>query len=200
MAKTDEQSLPSIVSALKALSSRAKALRAKVDTINGQINALSDAPVSLDDFATYLRKWVDRRAAQYGSGLNAAALVTESRHASDGNEPLNSKSWSELEGYAKAHGNVFSIFHRSAVIFNQRESLLIDAFCFFMPDVVFQKLFDQIKKDCGGRWGNDDATPIAQRIKSIKAFNAELATLQPEVKKVEAEIGSVSSAIADAAQ
>lgn len=199
MPKTTESSLPGVVSALKALATRLKNLRTKVSTINEQIDALRNAPVSLDDFLRYLRQWVDRRGEIYANGIKAQTLVNKSQGFGDGVENMNCKSWDDLEGYAALPANAASMFYKGGMIFNSRDSVPIDMVCFFMPDVVFEKLSGLVKKDCAARWGNEDAMPINDRIKAIKAFKAELARLKPEIAEVDAEISGVSGAINDAA-
>ena len=195
MSKNTEVSTKAIVSGLKNLSASAKALHAKKDELKGQIAALHDAPVSLEDFAVYLRKWISVRAANYSAGIQAVELVNPAREFGDGFQPMNTKSWRELEMLSNANARVFSLFKSSSVLFNQRDTPAIDAFCYFLPEIVEAKLMDQITKSCAARWGNHSVPPIAQRIEAIEEYQKQLEAMKPEIEQLDAEIANASSAL-----
>ena len=195
MSKTTEFSAQAVVSGLKNLSASAKALHARKDALEAQIAAHRDAPISLEDFAQFLRKWVSARAVRYGTAIKARTLISNEQQFGMQVDPLNLKPWSALEQYANADVKIFDIFSRGSVIFSDRDGAAIDAFCYFLPEIVEAKLMAEIKAACGARWGNEGALPIADRLEAINDLRQKLADLQPEIRRVEAEIASVSSAL-----
>lgn len=191
MTKSPDTSLSSITSTLKKLSARAKELRAKTSSHEEEIRALRDAPVSLEDFAQYLRKWIEQKGGSYANQLWFQDLTTDAI----GFRPPNKLSWIELEN--TAHTPKFWPFPQRSDLYLSRAPAL-EFLCFFMPEAVFEKLFSEVKKQGGRRWGNTDAMPIAQRVTTIEALTVEIEKMRPELNTAEFEISKISGLIADA--
>lgn len=191
MTKSPDTSLAAITSTLKRLSARAKELRAKTSSYEEEIRSLRDAPVSLDDFAQYLRKWIEQKGGSYANQLWFHDLTTEQM----GFRPPNKLAWSELE--STAHTPKFWPFPQRSDLFLSRAPAL-EFLCFFMPEVVFEKLFSEVKKQGGRRWGNTDLMPVAQRVTTIETLTAEIEKMRPELNAAESEISKISGLIADA--
>jgi len=192
MTKPTESPLKSVTSSLKALSANAKELRAKKAALNEQLRALRAAPVSLEDFAKYLRNWVAHHGDIYKKSLWLHAM----------NEPrmghqtaIMETPFEELERVSQLP--VFYPFPEMSVLNSNRGSM-IDALCFFMPETVFEKLFSAIQEACGKRWGNTEFLPLAQRVEAIDTLLAEINLIAPKLNAVEAEVAEISAVIFDA--
>lgn len=186
--------LPEVISTLKALAQKSRALHTRINAINGEVGALRQAPVSLEDFALYLKKWITNKGENYTRMLRINELKQGPIYPSDGTrKDMSRVSWEELEASSNSHH--FKLFPDMSVIFNIRDALPIEQLCFFMPEVVFEKLYAVMKDSIGTRWGNGDVMPVAQRVETIKALNLEQGALEVEVRSIDAEIASASAAI-----
>lgn len=194
MIKTTENQLSSVTTSLKSLSEKAKELRAKATSIKREISALNDAPVSLADFAKYLRNYLNARAEVYEESLWLHALH-ETKAGAD--RPLRDTAFSEFERVSSL--NVFRPLPSMSEAHMNRGNTF-DAFCFFMPEMVFEKLFSAIQNGAGRSWGHTEEMPVEKRIEAIKAFTSELEKLQPQVNAAESEMEEISALISDASK
>ena len=67
---------------------RANALRLRVAEISEKIRKVGEAPINLEDFGEYLRKWISARGAAYGAALNPAALLSADTGSRPDDQPL----------------------------------------------------------------------------------------------------------------
>lgn len=193
MTKPTQTPLASVTSSLQSLSARAKNLREKMAGLNGEIRALREAPVSLEDFSKYLKNWIKRVGENYEKDLWIHAMNQPIAGRQGG---MNKTSFQELETVSSSP--MFWPFPDQSVVYQGR-GMPIAGFCFFTPEAVFEKLFAAIQNTVGKQWGNADLTPIAQRISMIETLNAEIEVILPQLNAAESEIEKMSSLLADAA-
>lgn len=194
MTKSIDNPLSSVTTSLKALSAKAKDLRTKADAIKSEIRALNDAPVSLADFAKYLRSYVNTRAEVYENSLWLHGLH-ETKAGAD--RTLRDTPFSEFERVSSL--SAFRPLPSMSEAHMNRGSTF-DAFCFFMPETVFEKLYSAIQNGAGRNWGHTEEMPVEQRIEVIKSLTAELEKLQPQVNAAESEMEEISTLISDASR
>lgn len=194
MSTPNTKPLSSVTAELKSLSARAKELRAKAESIRTEISALNDAPVSLADFAKYLKNYINARANVYQDSLWLPSLYQPKPGST---LSLKDTPFAELERVSSL--SVFRPLPEMSEVHANRGSTF-DAFCFFMPETVFEKLYQAIENSVGKNWGNNDTMPVEKRLPAIKVLTAELEKVRPELKSAESEIEEISALIADAAK
>ena len=194
MSTPNTKPISSVTAELKSLSARAKELRAKTESVRAKISALNDAPVSLADFAKYLKNYINVRAKVYQDSLWLTSLYQPKPGSTIS---LKDTPFADLERVSTL--SVFRPLPEMSEVHANRGSTF-DAFCFFMPEKVFEKLYPAIQNSVGESWGNTDTMPIEKRIAAIKELTAELEKVRPQLKSAESEIEEISTLIADAAK
>lgn len=183
-------------SALKAVADELQSLRGKqaagqkrIQEIDGQVNALRAAPVGIEDFRMYLDSYVKARGEKYARSL----FIREWTRPNRGNEhdlhkPMQQKPWSNFED---EDGN--PIEHAIALpdhsaLWDGRDAF--GAWCFFVPDLVTEKLFGQVLAAVGDKWPAPGAPEVVERRKLIE-------TLQKEREELEDELEGTKQSIAE---
>ena len=67
-----------------------------------------------------------------------------------------------------------------------------DAMCFFMPDVVYEKLMERLREVAGRRWNNTEYPPVAERRQQRDSLQDELKTLQAQRADLMAQIEAIT--------
>lgn len=173
------------------MSTQAKDIREKMSALNLEIAALRDAPVSLEDFRKYLLLWIEHKGKAYADKCFLHSVLADT----DSFSALNKRPFSELE--STAGSRMFWPFPRSSEL-NLCNEPMLNALCFFMPELVFEKLLLAMQEHYGQRWGNADAMPIEQRVARLEVLNREVSKLRPDLNAIESEISKISGLIADA--
>lgn len=180
--------LAAVSEELQTLRDQQEAKRTRLGEIDAQVAALRAAPLSLEDFQGYLAKVVAERGREYGQGIGFREWVRPNRQTGhDSHVPAFEKPWSQFED---EDGNPVA----SAIIFPDRSILWksggFDALCFFAPEMVTEKLAEQLQSEVGSKWGASAAPSVAER-------RALIAQLEEEREAVEDELQSVAQSIAE---
>ncbi|GAB7217697.1 hypothetical protein [Dickeya oryzae] len=134
-------SLGEVKSTLSGLINRHSELKKKIGEINGQIEALQNMPLSLDDYCSFIPGFIQSFGAGVFSSLKRS-MANEYNH-SEG----NSESWGALE---KENGEITGISRLlglSGLPKTDDTNLeIIRYFCFFFPDIVSERIIETLKK------------------------------------------------------
>ena len=113
----------------------ANALRLRVAEISEKIRKVGEAPINLEDFGEYLRKWISARGAAYGAALNPAALLSADTFSRPDDLPLSRCSLARLDEMGMDAR--FRLFGSLSVTARYDDCNPFDMLCFFFPDMVF---------------------------------------------------------------
>ena len=167
-------------------------LRQRTAEIEGQITEIGAAPVNLEDFFPKLRAWIDAKGKAYARALMAGGLL---RHDS-------------LHGIGDTSFSRCSLAGLDAMVINDRTHLFgglsntsrpdvsstFEALCFFFPDLVLEKLCEEVRTACGSAWGNDQV-PAQERRMVIAGLLSERHEIKKRMETIQGEINEVESAI-----
>ena len=73
-------------------------------------------------------------------------------------------------------------------------SSTFEALCFFLPELVFEKLSDEVRTACGQAWGHDQV-PAQERRMVIAGLLSERHEIKKRMETIQGEINEVESAI-----
>ena len=171
----------------------ANALRLRVAEISEKIRKVGEAPINLEDFGEYLRKWISARGAAYGAALNPAALLSADTFSRPDDLPLSRCSLARLDEMGMDAR--FRLFGSLSVTARYDECNPFDMLCFFFPDMVFEKLRTEIKTACGAAWPDGAQAPIAERRKVVAELARERDGLTAKIKDIQSEIDDADAAL-----
>ena len=171
----------------------ANALRLRVAEISEKIRKVGEAPINLEDFGEYLRKWISARGAAYGAALNPAALLSADTFSRPDDLPLSRCSLARLDEMGMDAR--FRLFGSFSVTARYDDCNPFDMLCFFFPDMVFEKLRTEIKTACGAAWPDGAQAPIAERRKVVAELARERDGLTAKIKDIQAEIDDADAAL-----
>ncbi len=171
----------------------ANALRVRVAEISEKIRKVGEAPINLEDFGEYLRKWISARGAAYGAALNPAALLSADTFSRPDDLPLSRCSLARLDEMGMDAR--FRLFGSFSVTARYDDCNPFDMLCFFFPEMVFEKLCAEIKTACGAAWPNGAQLPLAERRKQMGELARERDGLTAKIKDIQAEIDDADAAL-----
>jgi hypothetical protein len=169
------------------------ALRVRVAEISEKIRKVGEAPINLEDFGEYLRKWISARGAAYGAALNPAALLSADTFSRPDDLPLSRCSLARLDEMGMDAR--FRLFGSLSVTARYDDCNPFDMLCFFFPEMVFEKLRTEIKTACGAAWPDGAQAPIAERRKVVAELARERDGLTAKIKGIQAEIDDADAAL-----
>ncbi len=178
-------------SALSTITGQLSKLKEELADINHQINVtgsliqeLRSMPLSLEDWGSYFKAGIQKRAESYFPGL-AAGLLRHYR----GDDPHNQRPWSTFE---RDDGSTPPIYLPDDIFSPMHYG---EAMCFFFPEVIYERLMARLKESVGHRWGNEDLPTVEERRKTIAELEAQRAALLEKHRALEGEIEEISTAL-----
>ena len=172
----------------------ANALRLRVAEISEKIRKVGEAPVNLEDFGEYLRKWISARGAVYCAALKPAALLSADTISRPDDLPLSRCSLARLDDMGIGDAR-FRLFGSLSVTARYDDCNPFDMLCFFFPERVFEKLCAEIKTACGAAWPNGAQLPLSERRKQMDDLAREREGLSAKIKDIQAEIDDADAAL-----
>lgn len=145
------------------------------------IAALRNAPLSLDDWGTYLRAYIASRGNQFPPKLLASRLLSVSISGSSG-LPENKRPWSEFD-YT---GDGSSINLSDSKLLWDGDA--IPVLCALFGDQIHGLIMADLKQRIGAQWGNEKVMPIALRRGLIKELQDQRAVLVERRVRIQTEI------------
>ncbi|EPW5944236.1 hypothetical protein ACWNDH_004454, partial [Yersinia enterocolitica] len=169
-----------------SLNEQKEKLSRRIGDINGEITALQDMPLSLNDYCSFIPEYIER-FGQEEYQLFKRALCNGS--GSEG----NAERWGNLES---ENGDISGLFRLVGLGGNVSPAdtgmAVMRKLCFFFPDVVATRLTETLKKDKSVTWGNDKLPSLADRRKTVAALVSERAGLESELEAVREEIAGIT--------
>ena len=191
MSNTKRRELDSAISqvgaALAELRSEVDGIEGRMREVQGQIEVLESAPVSLDDWGLFLRAYIVKQGARFTSPLLAHRLLSPASPGGD-MTPFNARPWGDFE----RGGDVLP--HDMVRMFSGGE-FSMPALCALFPDQLFEMVLANMKERIGGQWGNEDATPVAERRVLCAVLVRERDDLRGRRAELQAEIDRLSMAV-----
>lgn len=167
-------------------------LKARIVEIDGDIKTIKNAPMGIDDFCIYLRRWVDAKGRKFAESLRVEAIFGE-RVIDRDHPPIAKCGIGPLEAFIE-HDSL-NIFGEFSSLHNPNAGSRFGMLCFFMPDAVYEKLSQQIKTDYAGRWPGGIDTTVAQRKATIANLLSERGVVEAQASAIRAEIEEAETAL-----
>ena len=180
------EALNAVKNNLTSLNEQKEKLSRRIGDINGEITALQDMPLSLNDYCSFIPEYIER-FGQEEYQLFKRALCNGS--GSEG----NAERWGNLES---ENGDISGLFRLVGLGGNVSPAdtgmAVMRKLCFFFPDVVATRLTEALKKDKSVVWGNDKLPSLADRRKTVAALVSERAELESALDAISEEIAGIT--------
>ena len=184
VAKTLKAALSTINGTLGKLKEELADTNRQIGSIEGQITDLRTMPISLEDWGGYLKTAIEEKAAKHLPML-AHKLLAPYSHT--GERAENTLPWSFFEN---KENNI--LFDKG--LFPEQGSVL-NAMCFFFPDMIYERLMERLRACVGDRWGNESYPTVDERRKTIDTLSAQRTVLIERRGVLEAEIDEIQAAL-----
>ncbi|MCO7614098.1 hypothetical protein NJH83_28060 [Pseudomonas chlororaphis] len=173
--------LATIGGQLNSLKEQLAATNQQIASAHAKLQALYDAPLSLEDYGIYLKATIALRGSEE---LRTWARERVQTHPSYGSSYAE-LPWSRFE---EANGDLAE----NPMMLAMTLPNAFDAMCFFMPEVVYEKLMERLREVAGRRWGNTEHPPVAERRQQRDSLQNELRTLQAQRTDLQAQIEAIT--------
>lgn len=176
---------------LAALRSRQEAAKKRLVEIGGQVQALREATLSLDDFLSYLAMFIASRGRSYGSSIMLKEWLRPNRGSGfDHHVPVYQKPWSDFESEdGDIREYAISFPDHSALV---KASSGFDAWCFFATELVTKNLAEQLKAEARTKWPQSSAPTVEQRRALLEQLEQERESVEEEQQIVAQSISEIS--------
>lgn len=173
--------LATIGGQLNSLKEQLATTNQQIAAANAKLQALYDAPLSLEDYGIYLKATIAQR------GENELRNWAQERVQA---HPSYGKSYAELpwSRFEEANGDLAS----NPMMLAMTLPNTFDAMCFFMPEVVYEKLMERLREVAGRRWGNTQHLPVAERRQQRDSLKSELQTLLAQRDDLREQIEAIT--------
>lgn len=180
------EALNAVKNNLTSLNEQKEKLSRRIGDINGEITALQDMPLSLNDYCSFIPEYIERFGQEeYRSFKHALCNCS----GSEG----NAERWGNLES---ENGDISGLFRLVGLGGNISPAdtgmAVMRKLCFFFPDVVASRLTEALEKDKSVAWGNDKLPSLAERRKTVAALVSERTGLESELAAVSEEIAGIT--------
>lgn len=180
------EALNAVKNNLTSLNEQKEKLSRRIGDINGEITALQDMPLSLNDYCSFIPEYIERFGQEeYRSFKHALCNGS----GSEG----NAERWGNLES---ENGDISGLFRLVGLGGNISPAdtgmAVMRKLCFFFPDVVASRLTEALEKDKSVAWGNDKLPSLAERRKTVAALVSERTGLESELVAVSEEIAGIT--------
>ncbi|MFR4487995.1 MAG: hypothetical protein ACLT78_16505, partial [Escherichia coli] len=166
------EALNAVKNNLASLNEQKEKLSRRIGEINGEITALQDMPLSLNDYCSFIPEYIERFGQEEYQSFKRALC---NGSGSEG----NAERWGNLES---ENGDISGLFRLVGLGGNVSPAdtgmAVMRKLCFFFPDVVATRLTGALKKDKSVAWGNDKLPSLADRRKTVAALVSERAELE----------------------
>lgn len=187
MTQPNSHAIDGLKSAFEAIESTRKKLIDDIETQAGKIHEtrtkkqkLLSAPISLNDYSTYLKASI----SQYAATFESEWLASRKRNG-------------------VSHNRVaFSAFEdRSVPLLNGffGEGFAMSELCFFFPDMVHDRLMSSLRRHQGNpnassAWSGDDKPDNAARREMLKDLEAEIKQLEQQQAEFQSQLNQINQA------
>ncbi|BDI81162.1 hypothetical protein [Enterobacter hormaechei] len=180
------EALNAVKNNLTSLNEQKEKLSRRIGDINGEITALQDMPLSLNDYCSFIPEYIERFGQEeYRSFKHALCNGS----GSEG----NAERWGNLES---ENGDISGLLRLVGLGGNISPAdtgmAVMRKLCFFFPDVVASRLTEALEKDKSVAWGNDKLPSLAERRKTVAALVSERTGLESELAAVSEEIAGIT--------
>lgn len=180
------EALNAVKNNLASLNEQKEKLSRRIGDINGEITALQDMPLSLNDYCSFIPEYIERFGQEEYQSFKRALC---NGSGSEG----NAERWGNLEN---ENGDISGLFRLVGLGGNVPPAdagmAVMRKLCFFFPDVVATRLTEALKKDKSVAWGNDKLPSLAERRKTVAALVSERAGLESELAAISEEIAGIT--------
>ncbi|HEA3398433.1 TPA: hypothetical protein RVT44_004525 [Escherichia coli] len=180
------EALNAVKNNLASLNEQKEKLSRRIGDINGEITALQDMPLSLNDYCSFIPEYIER----FGQGEYQSFKYVLCNCS--GNEG-NAEQWGRLEN---DYGDISGLPRLVGLGGNLSPAdtgmAVMRKLCFFFPEVVATRLTEALKKDKSVAWGNDKLPSLADRRKTVAALVSERAELESALDAVSQEIAGIT--------
>ena len=180
------EALNAVKNNLASLNEQKEKLSRRIGEINGEITALQDMPLSLNDYCSFIPEYIER------FGQEEYQSFKRNLCNGSGSEG-NAERWGNLES---ENGDISGLFRLVGLGGNISPAdtgmAVMRKLCFFFPDVVATRLTETLKKDKSVAWGNDKLPSLAERRKTVAALVSERTELESALDTVSEEIAGIT--------
>ena len=180
------EALNAVKNNLASLNEQKEKLSRRIGDINGEITALQDMPLSLNDYCSFIPEYIERFGQEEYQSFKRALCNSS---VSEG----NAERWGNLES---ENGDISGLFRLAGLGGNVSPAdtgmAVMRKLCFFFPDVVATRLTETLKKDKSVAWGNDKLPSLAERRKTVAALVSERTELESALDAVSEEIAGIT--------
>lgn len=167
-------------------------LKTRIVEIKDQIKAIENEPMGIDDFSIYLRRWVEAKGRKFSESLRVEAIFQE-RAIDRDHPPIAKCGFGPLEAYIEH--DFMKIFGELSSLHNPNAGDRFGMLCFFMPDVISEKLIAEVKTRYADKWPGGIDTTVAQRKATISNLVSERETTKAQADAIQAEIEEAETAL-----
>lgn len=157
-------------------------LDSKISTAMSRVNGALYGPISLADYAAYLRRAIDQRGESFASRWSLRETPATHGQA----RPHNQIEWKKIDS-----GAVDVLAGAVGAAVSGAE------LCFYFPEVIHARLLEALHARYGDDWGNSDNPSAEARRQLANEAGSDLKALQAQLADVEAKIRSLNRAISD---
>ena len=180
------EALNAVKNNLTSLNEQKEKLSRRIGDINGEITALQDMPLSLNDYCSFIPEYIERFGQEEYQSFKRALC---NGSGSEG----NAERWGNLES---ENGDISGLFRLVGLGGNVSPAdtgmAVMRKLCFFFPDVVASRLTEALEKDTSVAWGNDKLPSLAERRKTVAALVSERTELESALDTVSEEIAGIT--------
>lgn len=191
-----QDAIASIATRINELRQAESSIEAELNVVLDERKALLIAPISLEDYMSFVDQWVDQRAQAYEKKLLFGDLLKKPKGQDDmkWKGPPSDWGWArfESEDGSKSYNFEYALGDYSYLITGADGT---GALCFFFPDVVKARLRQSMSKQLEAKWGNKDAMPLAQRRARMEELDDLIDGIQVRLAAAKSERSRITSAI-----
>ena len=188
MLKTAQAAVAAVSGELGTLRDKKNSLGQRLVAIDAEIKRLRKLPILKEDLRIYLKHFVTQVGKEYAS---RAGIDQWLRRRTD-DHPLDERPW---EGFEDADGNVGSMEYHFMPAGGALHTANVRALCFFIPDVVEEKLWNHFMGQIARNWKHVDVPPVALRREQIKQLGEERETVKAEFDQVSKSLAEIQEAL-----
>ena len=155
-------------------------LDSKISAAMSRLNGALYGPISLADYASYLRRAIDQRGQDFALRWSLRESPATHGHA----KPHSQIEWQKIDsGSCDVLAGALGAAVTGAEL------------CFYFPEIIHARLLEALEERYGSDWGNSDHPPAEARRELADEAGQDIKTLRTQLADVETKIRSLNRAI-----
>ena len=193
--KPTTNALNTVIEEINGKKAGISSIQAQIEDINSQVQAVLAGKLSIDDFRGLLGSWIFQKGQDFSRSLNVQGIMDTDGANRPGQPPLVQMSLGALDELQIGVRPNFWFFGYLSCASQHNRSDYFSCMCYFFPQVVQDRIMEDIRQKCGESWPSDVGECVLKRRLTVNELHKQRDELKAKAGAIQADIAAIETAL-----